>query len=145
MRRAQQIIFALLAVNLCLLLAVLLPPLWGWDSPFAAEPPPLLDLEIPVQQEAGLLFGNLQLKTADGLSLPAAKLLINDLEAGNFGASELLVRVYEGDILTLDGSAYGRQLTFFLTTVSTNIDQSGLPAQIITEGNRVELAPIAFR
>ena len=145
LHNAQKWLFALLGINALLLALVLLTPYLNWDSPFAREARLLLDTSLPVQQQSSLLFGNMQLETADGVSLTAARLYINGVLAGNFGNGTLLVRVYEGDNLLLDASAYQRQLTFLLTTVSANIDTDNLAALIITDGNAVELPPIRFR
>jgi hypothetical protein len=141
----QKWLLALLGINALFLALVLATPYLNFNSPFVRETRLLLDTALPVQQQSGLLFGNLQLETEGNLSLAAAKLYINGILAGNFGSGSLLTRVYEGDILVLDAAAYQRQLTFFLTTVSTNIDTSELSAQIITDGNAGEMPEISFR
>ena len=141
----QKWLFALLGINTLFLALILAAPYLNWDSPFAREARLLLDTALPVQQQSGQLFGNLQLETEGGVSLAAARLYINDIFVGNFGTGSLFTRVYEGDRLVLDASAYQRQIIFLLTTVSTNIDTSELTARIITDGNAVELPPIRFR
>lgn len=144
-RRVQKTIFALLLLDTCLLAAAVAPPFFGWPALFGNQAAPLLDMEIPVQQDAGLLFGNLRLETEGGLSLALATLAINGVNAGNFGAGSIIVRVYEGDVLTIDGDAYKRSLQFYISAVSSNIDSSLLPQSVTTDGDITKLPAISFK
>ena len=144
----QKLIFALLLINACLLAAVIVPPLLGQRSPFDTADTakaPLLDMALPVEQDTTLLFGNMRFSTAEGLTLEQARLLINGEQVGHFGAGELTVRVYEGDVVTIDGSAYKRLVLFHISAVSSNINSSLLPKNVSTNGNSIELPIICFK
>ena len=145
MQNVQSWLFALLAVNALFLALVVATPHLNWNTPFAQEQRLVLDTALAVQHQGGQLFGNLQLETEDGLSLGAARLYRNGIFVGDFGASSLLTRVYEGDQLLIDAQAYQRQLVFHLTSASANIDTRELPPRIITNGDAVELPLIRFR
>ena len=144
-RLVQKLIFTLLFVNACLLAAAIAPPLLGQSSPFDTAKAPLLDMSLPVEQDTTLLFGNMRFSAAEGLTLDQARLLINGEQAGHFGAGELTVRVYEGDVVTIDGSAYKRALLFHISAVSSNINSDLLPKSVSTDGDIAQLPIICFK
>ncbi len=96
------------------------------------------------QTEAGL-FGNLTVTTERGVSLPAAQLLVNGEPSGDFADGRRTVRVYPGDVVAVDASAYRRRLTFTVAAASASICIEDLPAAIDTEGNCVEIGVIRFK
>ena len=74
-------------------------------------------------------FANILITAEDASSLEQAYLLVNGEPRGSFAAGELRVRVYDGDILSLDCLAYGRELSFRLDILSASVDSSYLPSR----------------
>ncbi|MDO4733092.1 MAG: hypothetical protein Q4B50_06220, partial [Bacillota bacterium] len=58
------------------------------------------------------LFGNIRIESQEQVSLSRAFLLINGEQCGDFSQGQLSVRVYPGDVLRVDASAYLRELYF---------------------------------
>lgn len=104
-----------------------------------------MDYSVAVSQDDQQLFGNIMIKTEDEVSLACAKVLINGESAGDLAEGSLLLRVHPGDLLSIDGSAYNRQLFFYLQGISSNIDASSLDVRIMTNGNVVEVGEIIFK
>jgi hypothetical protein len=105
----------------------------------------VLDPTAAVRQESGTLFGNVRIITDDNLSLSYAQVLINGVSSGDLAQGELLLRVYPGDILSIDGTAYKRELFFYLTAVSSNIDQNYLKVVVSTNGTVAEAGIVVFK
>ncbi len=144
MERVQKTLFVVLTINLSLLVAGLVLPFWGIDTPLSVVKPDYYQEEAVVTADEESLFGNIRI-SSDGVSLEQAYLLINDQRSGNFGDGELVVRVYEGDTVEIDGSAYKRQLDFSISAVSSNIDSDYWSKVVQTNGNIVKIALIKFR
>ncbi len=104
-----------------------------------------MDSPVTVSREDQQLFGNIMIKTEDEVSLACANVLINGKSAGDLAEGSLLLRVHPGDLLGIDGSAYNRQLFFYLQGISSNIDASSLDVRIMTNGNVVEVGEIIFK
>lgn len=135
------LIFSLLIIAL-VILAVNFLPQGNEDSNGSVT---ILDPAADVRGEDNSLFGNIRIITADGLSLAYAKVLINGIDYGNLGKGELLLRVYPGDTISIDGSAYQRQLLFQIRAVSSNISREFLQTDIVTDGNIAEAGIIVFK
>ncbi|MBQ2698883.1 MAG: hypothetical protein IJF62_02990 [Firmicutes bacterium] len=91
------------------------------------------------------LFGNIRISSMDGTSLEQAYLLVNGEVAADFGSGEVLLRIHEGDVLSIDGSAYLRQLEFYVTALSAGVDRDLLTMQVTTQGDLVALGKIHFK
>jgi len=100
---------------------------------------------IPVTRDEEGLFGNIYIETEDLLSLPQAKLLINNLVAGNFSDGFLLFRVYEGDIVQIDTTSYAEDISFYITRISSNIDNQNISTDIISRDGKALIGTIKFK
>ena len=105
----------------------------------------ILDAAVDVRNEDSSLFGNIRITADDGLSLEYAQVLINGMPFGDFAEGEVLVRVYPGDVVSIDGSAYLRELGFHLTSVSSNISKDYVTTALSTNGNIVDVGIIVFK
>lgn len=144
MKRVQKIIFAVLTINIILLVAGFVLPFWDIDTPLSVAKPNYYQEDTVVTENEESLFGNIRISSGD-VSLEQAYLLINGQKSGNFGNSELVVRVYEGDTVEIDGSAYKCQLNFSISAVSSNIDSDNWSKTVQTDGNIVKIADIKFK
>ena len=93
----------------------------------------------PIDQ--GTEFANIVIRSENKVSLDRAYLLINGEVKGSLASGELLVRVYDGDILALDCRAYGRELRFTVEALSSSVDCSYLPSSFCC---REEVAVFGF-
>ncbi len=105
----------------------------------------ILDPTAAVRGEDNSLFGNIRIKTEDSLSLAYAHVLVDGADYGDLGEAELLLRVYPGDIISIDGSAYQKELQFQVTAISSNIDSEFLQTTVYSKGNIVEVGIIVFK
>lgn len=139
----QRVILLLLAADLLLMTvgADLLPTP---EEARVAEIALPLDA-VPVRSESGGLFGNVHILSEDNVSLDRAYLLINGERVGDFGAGEITMRVYPGDILSIDASAYRRAIYFYLDSYSTAIDGAYLRASVICNGDTADLGTVVFK
>ena len=104
------------------LFAVCRPP-----QPESGETEPAASVAArPADQ--GTEFANIVIASENKVSLDRAFLLVNGEVKGSFVSGELLVRVYDGDILALDCRAYGRELHFTVDALSSSVDERYLPA-----------------
>ena len=105
----------------------------------------ILEPALDVRNEDSSLFGNIKITADDGFSLEYAQVLINGISFGNFKDGEVLVRVYPGDVVSIDGSAYKRELGFHVTSVSSNISKDYVSTSLTTNGNIVDVGIIVFK
>lgn len=105
----------------------------------------ILEPAVDVRNEDSSLFGNIKITADDGFSLEYAQVLINGISFGNFKDGEVLVRVYPGDVVSIDGSAYKRELGFHVTSVSSNISKDYVSTSLTTNGNIVDVGIIVFK
>lgn len=105
----------------------------------------ILDSTIQVRNEQSGLFGNIRILTEDSLTLEFAHVRINNIPFGDFADKEILLRVYPGDIISIDGSAYKRALSFSITATSSNISPDYLKATVITNGDIADAGIIVFK
>jgi len=144
MERIQKIIFFALTINIILLVAGVVLPFWGIDTPLSVNKPNYYQEKAVVANNGENLFGNIRI-SSNGVSLEQAYLLINGQKSGNFGNSELVARVYEGDTVEIDAGAYKCQLNFTILAVSSNIDSDSWSKIVQTDGNIVKIADIKFK
>ena len=135
----QRIIVYLLAIVALLYAAANVLPTSGQNQLT------VLDQATQVTGEDQNIFGNILLSCTDGLSLDYAYILQNGEQVGDFGDGELLLRVHPGDTLAVDGSAYSRELVFYVQAASSNIDQEFLAPSIFTKGNIAQVGVIVFK
>lgn len=105
----------------------------------------ILEPAVDVRNEDSSLFGNIKITADDGFSLEYAQVLINGISFGDFKDGEVLVRVYPGDVVSIDGSAYKRELGFHITSVSSNISKDYVSTSLTTNGNIVDVGIIVFK
>ena len=91
--------------------------------------------------DQGTQFANIVISSENKVSLDRAWLLVNGEVRGSFASGELLVRVYDGDILALDCRAYGRELRFTAEALSSSVDERYLPSSFTC---REEVAVFGF-
>ena len=72
-------------------------------------------------------------------------MLVNGVEAGRFTADSLTLRVYDGDLLELDCTAYSRPVSFHLSKASVGIDRAALQTEMELCGERAIIGRIKFR
>lgn len=111
----------------------------------SGEIPQVFNSAVTVRADSGGLFGNICVETEGRVSAEKALLLVNGLSAGDFSQGQLTVRVYPGDLLSLDGSAYQRRLRFTVTVLSSGIDSAYLPDTAITDGGVTDWGVIVFK
>lgn len=123
-----------------------------WQTPpqvlqFADGQEPYLSPEQPlavdVKNEG--LFASLTIEVCDYDSLEEACLLINGETAGRFRNKNLVVRVYPGDILELDTSAYLTPCRFRVTKKSSHIREEAIETSITTESGYGWIGKISFK
>ncbi len=85
-----------------------------------------LSTEVPIIIDEGALFGNLHLESENEVSLPMAKVMVNQVEVADFSEGTVLIRVYEGDSVEINSMAYQRDIRYQISNLSSNIDQSKL-------------------
>jgi len=100
---------------------------------------------LPVVRDDEGLFGNIYIETEDLLSLPQAKLLINDKEAGDFSEGFILVRVYENDFVMIDVKAYAGDISFHIRRISSNINRESISSDIISRDGEAVIGNIKFK
>ena len=118
---------------------------WQISFPLAAgDKKDAFNNPMPVYHDAGEMFGTVRLEPAGKTSLPKAKILVNGIEMGDFALGEVLIRVYENDIVKINVTAYGRDLTFYITRCSANLKLNSKTA-IYSSGGWATLDKIAFK
>ena len=126
---------------LSLLVAAVLFAVERGRTPDAAPPAAELLPAAAVAEPAAGRFANVRVSTANGASLAQARLLVNGEPRGSFAVGTLLVRVYDGDILTLDCRAYGREVEFRVEVLSAGVERRYLPERFTCGG---EVKDIGF-
>ena len=138
----QRIIFFSIMILALVVVAVNFLPLAGEDQPSGVS---ILEPAVDVRNEDSSLFGNVQIIVTDGWSLEYACVLVNGVPTTNFAKGEALVRVYPGDVISIDGSAYKRKIDFQIEAISSNIDKSYVSQKITTDGSIVDMGIIVFK
>jgi len=145
LRKTEKVIAVLLLLDALAWLCLTLLP----AGPFAVrdtnQVTKVFESAVTARSDSGGLFGNISVETEDRVSAAAATLLINGEAAGDFGEGALTVRVYPGDLLSVDGSAYQRRILFRVTAISSGIDSAYLPETIVTEGGVADWGVVVFK
>ena len=89
-------------------------------------------------------FANIRISTHDRVSLAMAYLLVNGEQYGDFSQGEIIVRVYPGDVLSVDCRAYSPQIYFYIDPVSASLDHNYLQKQVCCVGDIVRLGVAVF-
>lgn len=97
-----------------------------------------------VRQNEGL-WGNVTLELQDYSELHRALVLLNGNEVGNFSSSLVTLRVFDGDQLEIDCTAYARPVHFKVTKVSVGIDRAKLQTELELCGERGLVGRIDFK
>lgn len=140
----------ILAVAVCCLLAGMCYLQWqtppqvlqyeqGQEQSIKLEQP----LAVDVKNEG--LFASLTIEVCDYDNLEQAHLLINGETAGRFSGKNLVVRVYPGDVLEIDTSAYLNPCRFQVTKKSSHIREETIETTITTENGYGWIGKISFK
>jgi hypothetical protein len=100
---------------------------------------------LPAVQQTDGLWGSVTLDLQTYTELERALVLVNGVEAGRFTADSLTLRVYDGDLLELDCTAYSRLVSFHLSKASVGIDRAALQTELELCGERAIIGRIKFR
>ncbi len=141
------LIILLLLADIFALALLYLPSYLGLDSPLVqkSDLAAINQTQIVATDDQNLLFGNIRIKTEDNLLLPKIIIYNNGLKVGNLGTGQLLLRVYENDVLTIDSRDYQRQIRLDINTLSSNIKENTLPKTLYLDGQKLDLAAIRFK
>lgn len=91
------------------------------------------------------LFASMTIEVSDYENLEEARLLINGEEAGTFVQKQLVVRVYPGDVLEIDTSAYLTPCRFQIVKKSSHIREETVADMITTESGYGWIGKISFK
>ncbi len=100
---------------------------------------------VPAVQQTDGLWGSVTLDLQTYTELERAVVLVNGAEAGSFTGSSLTLRVYDGDLLEIDCTAYSRPVSFRLRKASVGIDRTALQTELELCGERATIGRIKFR
>ncbi|MCI8337016.1 MAG: hypothetical protein HFI72_07680 [Peptococcaceae bacterium] len=104
-----------------------------------------LDQPLAVDVKNEGLFASLTIEVCDYDNLKEAHLLVNGEVAGTFHGKQLVVRVYPGDMLEIDTSAYLNTCRFRITKKSSHIREETIAEEIITENGYGWIGKISFK
>lgn len=123
-----------------------------WQTPpqvlqYEQEPGQLVNPEQPlaVDVENDGLFASLTIEVSDYDSLEQAYLLVNGAVSGSFHGKQLVVRVYPGDVLEIDTSAYLSPCRFQIIKKSSHIREETMETLITTENGYGWVGKISFK
>ncbi len=100
---------------------------------------------LPSARQQGDLFGTVTLEAQGVASLEKAAVLINDEPAAYFTTNQVVVRVYPGDVVSLDVQSYSRPVTFRLVSHSSNIRSGQLQDEITLAQTKGLLGTVSFK
>ena len=89
---------------------------------------------LAVEEPVDGLFGSMTITLESYDSLVQAKVLVNGQAAAAFKQKEVTLRVYEGDVLAIDVSAYGQTCSFMISKLSGHINGSYLQMHLSGAG-----------
>ena len=101
--------------------------------------------ELPAVREEYAIFGNIELMSKDEVSLAKAYVMINGQKSGNFKDGDVLIRVYEGDIVSIDTTAYDRKIEFYIRNYSKNINIDKLNQILESSQGLVDVGTVSFK
>lgn len=100
---------------------------------------------LPSSRQEGDLFGTVTLEAEGVSSLEQAAVLINDEPVAYFTTNQVVVRVYPGDMISLDVRAYSRPITFRLVSHSSNIRSGQLQDEMTLAQTKGLLGTVSFK
>ena len=98
----------------------------------------------PAAADNGGVWGNVVLELMDYSTLPKALVLINGEQKASFREQQVTVRVENGDVITVDTTAYGSAVRVRIKSVSSVIDTKNLREITVVDGCR-DLGKVSFR
>jgi hypothetical protein len=128
-----------------LLTAIQILPYFGLSQPNVERRGMDLDTSILVQEQKNGLFGNIHIYTENQVSLSEAYVEVNGIRAGNFAKGNLLLRVYDGDTVNINTTAYKRELVFYISLISANIDSDSIKKELLVNGENIQAGVIKFK
>ena len=120
-----------------------IPPVYTQYEENFLEDAPQQPLAVDVENEG--LFASITIEVCDYKNLAEAILLINGEESGSFLDKQLVVRVYPGDLLEIDTSAYLEPCRFRIVKKSSHIREDLIVEEIITEQGYGWIGKIVFK
>lgn len=99
---------------------------------------------IPAQAAADGLSASIRLASEGMISLSHAVLLLNGEKVGDFGKGALTIPVSPGDIIQIDGTQYGRLLTFSVEPLSAAIATDYLVSTVSCYEDVVTVGIVVF-
>ena len=138
-----------LAAGICFLLAGMC--YLQWQTPPQVlqyeQVPELEKLEQPlaVDVQNGGLFASMTIAVCDYDSLEEAYLLVNGEVAGHFSGKQLVVRVYPGDVLEIDTTAYLSPCRFQVVKKSSHIREETIETMVTTAQGYGWIGKISFK
>lgn len=103
-----------------------------------------LDTTLPVVYDDTELFGNITIELTGYNTLPQAQVLVNGVSAG-FTEKQVMVRVYAGDVVEVDASAYDRSVSFAVVKASANINIDYLQERLTVNSSKAKVGEVLFR
>jgi hypothetical protein len=100
---------------------------------------------VPAAASNSGLYGSITLELAEYSRLEHAYVLINGVKAGDFSEPELTLRVFDGDVLEVDASAYNVPVRIRLQKASYGIDRERLFSEVQVCGERKEIGCVIFK
>lgn len=143
-RRRFEVMLGL--VTMLVLCGMVACQVWLWldrGQTVAAWSGVVYDVE-PAAATMNGLYGSVTIELLDYSELTQAYVLINGQRAGTFDDNELTLRVFEGDVLELDVTAYRVPVRFRLGRLSAGIREDLLLSEVELCGERKSLGHIAF-
>lgn len=117
----------------------------GSPQSSSTEEPVVYASNVGTRQVNSGIFGNVTIASQDRVSLALAVLYINGENCGDFSQGECTVRVYPQDVVTVDASAYQRELRFSITAISESINTSSLTKEVVCNGDARDFGRIEFK
>ncbi len=100
---------------------------------------------ITVNDPVDGLFGSITISLQDYNSLKNAYIFINGEMAAAFSQKEIVLRVYDGDFITIRVVDYGKACSFLITKISGHINATFLQKEIVGSGNELLVGKVVFK
>ena len=94
--------------------------------------------------DAGL-WGNVVLGIEQYSTLPLLEVYINGNKAGHFDTERLVLKVYPGDIVAVDSTAYAGRIKVKMVSCSSSISTEELQEEMWLKKERKNLGTIVFK
>lgn len=144
-QRAEILLSSLLAVGLALLILVQVGLYLGKLEPENSWLGSKYEDGGEYVAVSGQNFGQVSYELVDYSRLELAQLCKNGVVAAEFDQPEVKIKVYSGDVLTLNVTAYNRPIRVRLKNCSLGIEQAYLLSDVEICGGIIELGRVVFK